>query len=97
MPLYADGVRRILVPDLLCPSPGKLAVFKAKVMGNPTPKVSWGRANGEIVFHPETCQQKFDEVSGEHTLEVSLHIETHRIEAELLINRPKIIEKLGFS
>ncbi|XP_030231384.1 immunoglobulin-like and fibronectin type III domain-containing protein 1 [Gadus morhua] len=56
-------------PIALTIQEGKLAVFKAKVMGNPTPKVSWGRANGEIVFHPETCQQKFDEVSGEHTLE----------------------------
>ncbi|XP_059926473.1 immunoglobulin-like and fibronectin type III domain-containing protein 1 isoform X7 [Gadus macrocephalus] len=56
-------------PIALTIQEGKLAVFKAKVIGNPTPKVSWGRANGEIVFHPETCQQKFDEVSGEHTLE----------------------------
>ncbi|CAL8382998.1 unnamed protein product [Boreogadus saida] len=56
-------------PIALTIQEGKLAVFKAKVMGTPTPKVSWGRANGEIVFHPETCLQKFDEVSGEHTLE----------------------------
>ena len=73
---------------MLFPSPGKLAVFKAKVVGNPCPKITWSRANGEIFYLPEICQQKYDEVSGEHTIEVSLHVQTHPIEADPLINRP---------
>ena len=80
-----------MVPDWIFPSPGKLAVFKAKVVGDPYPKVTWGRANGEIIYHPDTCQLKFDEVSGEHTIEVSLHVETHPIEANPLIHLPKKI------
>uniref|UniRef100_A0A672ZHY6 Immunoglobulin like and fibronectin type III domain containing 1, tandem duplicate 1 n=1 Tax=Sphaeramia orbicularis TaxID=375764 RepID=A0A672ZHY6_9TELE len=29
--------------------PGKYAVFKAKIVGTPTPTVTWSRANGEII------------------------------------------------
>lgn len=50
---------------------GKVAVFKAKVVGTPTPEVTWSRANGEIHFQPDVCVQKFDEASHEHTIEVS--------------------------
>lgn len=50
--------------------PGKLAVFKAKITGNPTPTVTWGRANGEIHYHPDVCLQKYDEATQEHTIEV---------------------------
>lgn len=51
--------------------PGKFAVFKAKVVGEPTPTVTWSRANGEIHYHPDVCMQKYDEASQEHTIEVS--------------------------
>lgn len=51
--------------------PGKFAVFKAIVVGTPPPTVTWGRANGEIIYHPAVCQQRYDEASHEHTLEVS--------------------------
>lgn len=53
------------------PIPGKFAVFKAKIVGTPTPIVTWSRANGEIHFHPDVCEQKYDEVSEEYTIEVS--------------------------
>lgn len=55
-----------------CPTPGKFAFFKAKVVGTPTPKVTWARANGEIHFQPNVCSHKYDEASQEHTLEVSV-------------------------
>lgn len=47
-------------------------MFKAIVVGTPTPTVTWGRANGEIHFHPDVCMQKYDEISREHTIEVSV-------------------------
>jgi len=53
------------------PIPGKLAVFKAKVVGDPEPVISWGRASGEVVYHPDTCMQKYDKDTGEHTIEVN--------------------------
>ncbi|KAJ3602956.1 hypothetical protein NHX12_030700 [Muraenolepis orangiensis] len=56
-------------PIALTIKEGKLAVFKARVLGTPYPKISWSRANGEIFFHPQTCQQKYDEESEEHTIE----------------------------
>ncbi|KAM9799894.1 immunoglobulin-like and fibronectin type III domain-containing protein 1 isoform X1 [Syngnathus typhle] len=48
---------------------GKSTNFKAIVVGNPKPIVTWTRANGEIVFHPDTCRQNYNESSHEHTLE----------------------------
>ncbi|XP_068508494.1 immunoglobulin-like and fibronectin type III domain-containing protein 1 [Syngnathus scovelli] len=48
---------------------GKSTYFKAIVVGNPKPSVTWTRANGEIVFHPDTCRQMYNESSHEHTLE----------------------------
>uniref|UniRef100_A0A8D3A752 Immunoglobulin like and fibronectin type III domain containing 1, tandem duplicate 1 n=1 Tax=Scophthalmus maximus TaxID=52904 RepID=A0A8D3A752_SCOMX len=59
-------------PIALTIQEGKFAVFKAIVVGTPTPAVTWSRANGEITFHPDMCQQKYDEVSHEHTLEVRI-------------------------
>lgn len=53
------------------PISGKLAILKAIVVGTPTPTVTWSRANGEMLFHPSTYEPKYDEVSHEHTLEVS--------------------------
>lgn len=46
-------------------------MFKAKVIGTPAPTVTWSRANGEIVFHPDVCVQKYDPASQEYTIEVS--------------------------
>ncbi|XP_019713875.1 immunoglobulin-like and fibronectin type III domain-containing protein 1 isoform X1 [Hippocampus comes] len=48
---------------------GKSTAFKAIVVGNPKPTVTWTRTNGEIVFHPDTCRQNYSEASHEHTLE----------------------------
>uniref|UniRef100_A0A671YXI4 Immunoglobulin like and fibronectin type III domain containing 1, tandem duplicate 1 n=1 Tax=Sparus aurata TaxID=8175 RepID=A0A671YXI4_SPAAU len=56
-------------PIALTIQEGKLAVFKAKITGNPTPTVTWGRANGEIHYHPDVCLQKYDEATQEHTIE----------------------------
>nr|XP_061786488.1 immunoglobulin-like and fibronectin type III domain-containing protein 1 [Nerophis lumbriciformis] len=48
---------------------GKCAIFRAIVVGNPMPTVTWTRANGEMVFNPATCKQNYNESSHEHTLE----------------------------
>ncbi|XP_077458045.1 immunoglobulin-like and fibronectin type III domain-containing protein 1 [Stigmatopora argus] len=48
---------------------GKSTLFKAIVVGNPKPVVTWTRAGGQIVFHPDTCRQNYNESSHEHTLE----------------------------
>ncbi|XP_068171768.1 immunoglobulin-like and fibronectin type III domain-containing protein 1.1 isoform X2 [Antennarius striatus] len=56
-------------PIALTIQEGKYAVFKAKVVGTPTPTVTWSRANGEIHFHSDLCLQKYDEASQEHTIE----------------------------
>ncbi|XP_055077636.1 immunoglobulin-like and fibronectin type III domain-containing protein 1 [Periophthalmus magnuspinnatus] len=56
-------------PIALTLQEGKTAIFKAIVVGTPKPTVTWSRANGEIVFHPDVCIQKYDESSHEHTLE----------------------------
>lgn len=52
---------------------GKLAIFKAIVIGDPTPTVSWKRANGEM-NDPQKFQCKYDPTSNEHTLEVRTFI-----------------------
>uniref|UniRef100_UPI0037E8372C LOW QUALITY PROTEIN: immunoglobulin-like and fibronectin type III domain-containing protein 1 n=1 Tax=Semicossyphus pulcher TaxID=241346 RepID=UPI0037E8372C len=56
-------------PIALTIQEGKLAVFKAIVVGTPTPVITWSRANGEIHFHPDMCLQKYDDVTHEHTIE----------------------------
>ncbi|KAF3690176.1 Immunoglobulin-like and fibronectin type III domain-containing protein 1 [Channa argus] len=56
-------------PIALTIQEGKFGFFKAKVVGTPIPTVTWSRANGEILFHPDLCLQKYDEASQEHTLE----------------------------
>lgn len=56
-------------PIALTIQEGKHAVFKAIVVGTPTPKVTWSRANGEIHFHPDVCIENYDEASHEHTIE----------------------------
>ncbi|XP_035760507.1 immunoglobulin-like and fibronectin type III domain-containing protein 1 isoform X3 [Neolamprologus brichardi] len=56
-------------PIALTIQEGKFAVFKAIIVGTPTPTVTWSRANGEIVFHPSVCLQKYDEATHEHTIE----------------------------
>ncbi|XP_076003213.1 immunoglobulin-like and fibronectin type III domain-containing protein 1.1 [Genypterus blacodes] len=56
-------------PIALTIQEGKHAIFKARVVGTPTPTITWSRANGEIIYHPDVCLQKYDEVSEEHTLE----------------------------
>uniref|UniRef100_A0A8C6LUF7 Immunoglobulin like and fibronectin type III domain containing 1, tandem duplicate 1 n=1 Tax=Nothobranchius furzeri TaxID=105023 RepID=A0A8C6LUF7_NOTFU len=48
---------------------GKSAVFKSIVVGDPTPTVTWSRANGEMFFHPDVCIQKYDAATQEHRLE----------------------------
>ncbi|XP_077428743.1 immunoglobulin-like and fibronectin type III domain-containing protein 1 [Vanacampus margaritifer] len=48
---------------------GKSTLFKAIVVGNPKPTVTWTRAQGEIAFHPDKCRQNYSAASHEHTLE----------------------------
>ncbi|KTF94830.1 hypothetical protein cypCar_00014142, partial [Cyprinus carpio] len=48
---------------------GKLAIFKAKVIGNPAPTVTWHRAQGEI-NDPQKFQNKYDPTTNEYTLEI---------------------------
>uniref|UniRef100_A0A8C7C7B5 Immunoglobulin like and fibronectin type III domain containing 1, tandem duplicate 1 n=1 Tax=Oncorhynchus kisutch TaxID=8019 RepID=A0A8C7C7B5_ONCKI len=56
-------------PIALTIQEGKFGVFKAIVYGEPTPTVTWNRANGKI-DDPVKFQSKYDEASGEHTLEI---------------------------
>ncbi|XP_051280976.1 immunoglobulin-like and fibronectin type III domain-containing protein 1 isoform X2 [Dicentrarchus labrax] len=62
-------------PDFQCkPIPvtikeGKLAVFKAMVIGDPKPEVSWRRTKGTI-SDKDKFQSKYDESTGEHILEI---------------------------
>uniref|UniRef100_A0A8C2L5L2 Immunoglobulin like and fibronectin type III domain containing 1, tandem duplicate 1 n=1 Tax=Cyprinus carpio TaxID=7962 RepID=A0A8C2L5L2_CYPCA len=56
-------------PIALTIQEGKLAIFKAKVSGNPTPTVSWRRAKGEM-NDPQKFQNKYDPTTNEHTLEI---------------------------
>lgn len=54
---------------LMLPS-GKLAVFKAKVKGDPKPEVSWRRTKG-LISDKDKFLYKYDKSTGEHILEVS--------------------------
>ena len=45
-------------------------MFKAVVTGDPKPTVTWNRAKGEIT-DSDKFQSKYDDTSGENTLEVS--------------------------
>ncbi|XP_053171546.1 immunoglobulin-like and fibronectin type III domain-containing protein 1 [Scomber japonicus] len=56
-------------PIALTIQEGKLAVFKARIVGEPTPTVTWSRANGEMNFKPGVCEQKYDPAGKENTLE----------------------------
>lgn len=49
-------------------STGKLVVFRAVVVGNPTPTVTWLRNNGEI--GEGRYKILYDKGSGEHQLQV---------------------------
>lgn len=46
-------------------------VFKAMVMGDPKPEVTWRRAKGNISDN-ENFLSKYDESTGEHVLEVGV-------------------------
>ncbi|XP_037539779.1 immunoglobulin-like and fibronectin type III domain-containing protein 1 [Nematolebias whitei] len=56
-------------PASLIIQEGKLAVFKAVVIGNPKPDVSWRRAKG-CLSDKDKFQQKYDELTGEYILEI---------------------------
>ncbi len=58
------------ITTLIFHNAGKLAIFKAKVIGNPSPTVTWRRAKGEM-NDPQKFQSKFDPTTNEYTLEVS--------------------------
>ncbi|KAM9859304.1 immunoglobulin-like and fibronectin type III domain-containing protein 1 [Aulostomus maculatus] len=55
-------------PIALTIQEGKLAVFKALVIGNPTPTVTWVRNNGEIT--EEKYKVVHDKTSGEYQLQM---------------------------
>ncbi|KAJ3586303.1 hypothetical protein NHX12_012703 [Muraenolepis orangiensis] len=57
-------------PIALTIQEGKLAVFKAVVTGDPKPVITWKRAKGEVT-DTEKFQSKYDDTSGENTLEIS--------------------------
>lgn len=44
-------------------------VFRAVIVGNPTPEVTWTRNNGEI--DDERYKIMYDKSSGEHQLQVA--------------------------
>nr|XP_049610507.1 immunoglobulin-like and fibronectin type III domain-containing protein 1 isoform X3 [Syngnathus scovelli] len=48
---------------------GNSAVFKALVVGEPKPEVTWKRGRGSIL-DKEKCQTKYDESTGEYILEI---------------------------
>ncbi|XP_062315337.1 immunoglobulin-like and fibronectin type III domain-containing protein 1 isoform X3 [Osmerus eperlanus] len=56
-------------PIALTIQEGKLAVFKARVSGDPKPEVTWRRAQGDM-SNMEKFQNKFDEATGEYHLEM---------------------------
>uniref|UniRef100_A0A673GZX0 Immunoglobulin-like and fibronectin type III domain-containing protein 1 n=1 Tax=Sinocyclocheilus rhinocerous TaxID=307959 RepID=A0A673GZX0_9TELE len=56
-------------PIALTIQEGKLAIFKAKVTGNPAATVTWKRAKGEM-NDPQKFQNKYDPTTNEHTLEI---------------------------
>ncbi|KAL7833028.1 hypothetical protein SRHO_G00300460 [Serrasalmus rhombeus] len=56
-------------PIALTIQEGKLAIFKAIVIGDPKPTVAWKRAKGEM-NDPQKFQNKYDPTSNEHTLEM---------------------------
>lgn len=72
------------------PKSGKFGVFKAIVYGEPTPNVTWNRANGKI-DDPAKFQSKYDEASGEHTLEVSMFITIQHQLVLILNNKGDIL------
>lgn len=49
---------------------GKFAFFKAIVIGDPTPTVTWSRNNGDV-SDTSRYQSKYDSPSNEHTFEAS--------------------------
>ncbi|KAJ8383827.1 hypothetical protein AAFF_G00213970 [Aldrovandia affinis] len=57
-------------PIALTIQEGKLAIFKAVVCGDPKPVVTWRRAKGEVTDEQKYCE-RYDETSGEYTLEIS--------------------------
>lgn len=63
---HPDFIRK---PIALTIQEGKLAIFKAIVVGDSVPTVTWARNNGDI-SDPQKYQTKFDPSSGEHTIEM---------------------------
>lgn len=51
-------------------------MFRAMVIGNPTPTVTWLRNNGEI--DGERYKVLYDKGSGEHQLQVGALIRIHK-------------------
>ncbi|XP_077429533.1 immunoglobulin-like and fibronectin type III domain-containing protein 1 [Vanacampus margaritifer] len=55
-------------PIALTIQEGKLAIFKARICGQPEPRVSWARNDGEI--DEENYKMVYDTHSGEHSLQI---------------------------
>ncbi|XP_072304761.1 immunoglobulin-like and fibronectin type III domain-containing protein 1 [Eucyclogobius newberryi] len=56
-------------PEPVNTKEGKVAVFKAVVVGEPKPEVTWSRITGNI-SNKEKYQTKYNEVTREHMLEI---------------------------
>lgn len=56
------------------------------MVGDPTPTVTWNRANGEMFFHPDVCLQKYNEANCEHSLEVSLEKKKKKTSIKSAVN-----------
>uniref|UniRef100_A0A3Q4GW24 Immunoglobulin-like and fibronectin type III domain-containing protein 1-like n=1 Tax=Neolamprologus brichardi TaxID=32507 RepID=A0A3Q4GW24_NEOBR len=56
-------------PIALTIQEGKFAFFKAIVIGDPTPTVTWSRNNGDV-SDTSRYQSKYDSLSNEHTFEM---------------------------
>ncbi|KAJ3602957.1 hypothetical protein NHX12_030701 [Muraenolepis orangiensis] len=56
-------------PIALTIQEGKIAIFKAIIIGNPTPTVTWMRNNGEVT-DPNVYKVTYDTNAGEHHLQI---------------------------
>ncbi|XP_023689392.2 immunoglobulin-like and fibronectin type III domain-containing protein 1 isoform X1 [Paramormyrops kingsleyae] len=61
-----DFIRK---PTAITVNEGKVAVFRAAVIGDPAPTVTWGRSKDNVT-DPEKYQKKYDDTNEEYVLEI---------------------------